>query len=226
VLASVAMLGGTFDPIHIGHLRSALELRERLGFEQIRLIPCHQPPHRNAPAASAAQRLRMLELALTGEAQLCTDARELNRAGPSYTFDTLCELRTELGANCSLSLIMGFDAFAELESWHRWRELLQLAHIVVIARPACVLPSTGELADLLRTRRAEPVVLQQTSCGAIVVIELTPLPISATAIRALIRAGRSPRYLLPDAVWLFIREQALYRLSAADAPLSTSSREN
>lgn len=213
MLPSVAMLGGTFDPIHIGHLRSALELRERLRFEQVRLVPCHLPPHRAAPGASAPQRLAMLELALAGETQLCADARELQRAGPSYTFDTLSELRAELGAHYSLSLIMGADAFAELESWHRWRELLQLAHIVVMARPNCVLPSSGELAELLRTYRAEPAALQQKTCGAIVVVELTPLPIAATDIRAQIGAGRSPRYLIPDAVWRFIREHALYRFS-------------
>lgn len=212
MLPSVAMLGGTFDPIHIGHLRSALELRERLGFEHIRFIPSHRPPHRAAPSASAAQRLQMLQLALDGETQLCADARELQRDGTSYTFDTLSELRAEFGANYSLSLIMGVDAFAQLDSWHRWRELLTLAHIVVMARPNAELPSSGAVAELLQTRRAPSSVLQQTPSGAIVVVELTPLPISATAIRALIRADHSPRYLVPDAVWFFIREHALYQL--------------
>jgi nicotinate-nucleotide adenylyltransferase len=226
VLHSVALLGGTFDPIHIGHLRSALELRERFGFEQIRLIPCHRPPHRGAPGASAAQRLQMLELALAGETQLRADDRELKRAGPSYTFDTLTELRAELGAQCSLSLIMGCDAFAELETWHRWRELLQLAHIVVMARPHTELPVRGAVAELLAAHRAEPAALQQSRCGAIVVVELTPLPIAATDIRALIRGGRSPRYLLPDAVWSFIREHALYELPAARQSPSTFPREN
>jgi nicotinate-nucleotide adenylyltransferase len=225
VLPSVALLGGTFDPIHIGHLRSALELRERFGFAQIRLIPSHRPPHRDAPGASAAQRLQMLQLALAGETQLCADDRELKRAGTSYTFDTLAELRAELGQQCSLSLIMGCDAFAELDSWHRWRELLQLAHIVVIARPHHELPTRGAVAELLITHRAEPDVLQKNSCGSVVVAELTPLPIAATAIRALIAAGRSPRYLLPDAVWSFIREQALYQQPTA-ALLSTFPSEN
>lgn len=205
------MLGGTFDPIHIGHLRSALELRERLGFEQIRLVPCHRPPHRAEPGASSAQRLRMLELALAGETQLCADARELRRPGPSYTFDTLSELRAELGADYSLSLIVGADAFAGLDSWHRWRELPQLAHIVVMARPDCALPTQGAVAELLAELRAEPAILQQQTCGAIVPVALTPLPVSATDIRALLRAGRSPRYLIPDAVCAFIRDHALYQ---------------
>jgi nicotinate-nucleotide adenylyltransferase len=211
VLRSVAVLGGTFDPIHIGHLRSALELREQLGFEQVRLVPCHRPPHRAQPGASPDQRLRMLELALAGETQLCADARELRRPGPSYTFDTLSELRAELGAQCSLSLIMGADAFAGLDTWHRWRELPQLAHIVVMARPGCALPGSGPVAELLQALRAEPAVLQEKNCGAIVPVALTPLPIAATTIRALLRSGRSARYLLPDAVWSFIREHALYQ---------------
>lgn len=209
---SVALLGGTFDPIHIGHLRSALELRERLDFDRILLVPSHRPPHRGEPGASAEQRLRMLELALAGETQLQADARELRRAGPSYTFDTLRELRAELGADCSLSLIVGADAFAALDTWHRWRELPQLAHIVVMARPDCPLPAAGDVAQLLETLRAGPEALRQRPCGAIVPVALTPLPISATAIRDLVRAGRSPRYLLPDAVWTYIREQALYQI--------------
>lgn len=211
MLRSVAMLGGTFDPVHIGHLRSALELRERLGFEQVRLVPCHLPPHRPAPGASPEQRLRMLELALAGEAHLCADGRELRRSGPSYTFDTLSELRAELGSQCSLSVIMGVDAFAGLATWHRWRELPQLAHIVVIARPDCALPEHGPVAELLHALRAEPSVLHEKICGAIVTVALTPLPISATSIRDMLRRGNSPRYLLPDAVWSFIREHALYQ---------------
>lgn len=210
---SVALLGGTFDPIHIGHLRSALELRERLGFDRVHLVPSRVPPHRAQPGASAEQRLHMLELALAGETELQADARELRRAGPSYTFDTLSELRAELGADCSLSLVMGVDAFAALDTWHRWRELPQLAHIVVMARPDCALPTAGAVGELLQALRAEPAALQNTPCGAIVPVALTPLPISATEIRALVRAGRSPRYLLPDAVWTHIREQGLYQNS-------------
>ena len=211
MLRSVAVLGGTFDPVHIGHLRSALELRERLGFEQVRLVPCHRPPHRGQPSASAEERLRMLELALAGETQLCADGRELRRPGPSYTFDTLAELRAELGAQCSLSLIMGADAFAGLDTWHRWRELPRLAHIVIMARPDCALPERGPVADLLQELRAQPAALHEKSCGAIVPVALTPLPVAATAIREMLRSGRSPRYLLPDAVWSFIRERALYQ---------------
>lgn len=208
---SVAMLGGTFDPVHIGHLRSAVELRERFGFDQIRFVPCHLPPHRAQPGADSAQRLRMVELALADEPGLIADARELRRAGPSYTFDTLTELRAELGAQCALALVLGVDAFAGLDTWHRWRELPELAHIVVMARPDSVLPESGPVAELLRARRAAPEALQQRPAGAIVPVALTPLPISATGIRAIVRNARSPRYLVPDSVWAYIREQRLYQ---------------
>ena len=206
----VAVLGGTFDPIHFGHLRSALELRERLGCGQVRLIPCHRPPHRDTPAVSGEQRLRMVELAVAGDSGLVADARELRRPGPSYTIDTLIELRAELGARCPLYLVMGVDAFALLDGWWRWRELLDFAHIVVIARPDCALPQSGAVAGLLAAHGAAVDTLRTRSHGGIATLQLTPLPISATAIRALIRAGRSPRYLLPDAVQAFISAQRLY----------------
>lgn len=160
--------------------------------------------------ASSAQRLRMVELAIAGDAGLVADSRELERAGPSYTIDTLVELRAELGAQCALHLVMGMDAFAGLDSWQRWRELLDYAHIVVIARPDCELPRSGPVAELLRAHRADVASLRGRSCGGVALLQLTPLAISATAIRALIRAGRSPRYLLPDAVHAFIRDQQLY----------------
>jgi len=214
VLHSVAMLGGTFDPVHMGHLRSALELRERFAFDQLRFVPCHRPPHRGAPGADSRQRLHMVELALDGEPGLLADARELNRPGPSYTFDTLTELRAELGENCALTLVLGADAFAALDTWHRWRELPELAHLVVMARPDCPLPETGPVADLLRARRAEAEMLRRKPAGCIVPVALTPLPVSATQIRDIVRSGRSPRYLLPDAVCAYIREQKLYQLPA------------
>ena len=206
------MLGGTFDPIHAGHLRSAVEVRELLGIDELRFVPCHLPPHRATPLASAEQRLRMLELALVGEPGLSIDTRELRRDSPSYSIETLIALRTELGADVALSLIVGVDAFAQLHTWQRWRELLDYAHIIVIARPGATLPHSGAVASLLRAQLRTAGVLKQKSSGSIVSVELTPLPISATAIRELIRAGRSPRYLLPDAVWNYIREQRLYQI--------------
>ena len=210
-LTNVAILGGTFDPVHCGHLRSAVEVRELLRFDQVRLIPAHVPPHRTQPLASSAQRLQMLQLAIADEPGLVADGRELERSGPSYTFDTLTALRAELDANTALSLIVGMDAFAELHTWHRWRELLDVANIVVIARPGSMLPTDGDVAELLQRHRVEADALREFERGAIAVVELTPLPISATAIRALIRSEKSPRYLLPDSVWQFVREHDLYR---------------
>lgn len=207
---SLAIFGGTFDPIHIGHLRSAIEARELLACDELRFIPCHRPPHRAEPFANSEQRLHMLELAIAGESGLVVDAREIERAGPSYTIDTLTELRAEVGADCSLYLIVGMDAFAALDGWHRWRELLDFAHIVVMQRPENALLTRGAVAELLRERRVDAVKLKDSPCGSIAVVQLTPLPISATAIRALIREKRSPRYLLPDAVWEFIFTNRLY----------------
>jgi nicotinate-nucleotide adenylyltransferase len=211
VLTNIAMLGGTFDPIHAGHLRSAVELREQLALDELRFVPCHVPPHRNAPIATALQRLQMLELALADEPGLSIDTRELQRNAPSYSIDTLIALRAELGADVALSLIVGMDAFAQLHTWHRWQELLDHAHIIVIARPGSALPQSGAAADLLRAKQRDASILKQQSRGSIVSVELTPLPISATAIRELIRAGHSPRYLLPDTVCSYIRAQHLYQ---------------
>lgn len=207
---SIAIMGGTFDPVHIGHLRSALEARELLACEQLRFIPCHRPPHRAEPSADSGQRLRMLELAIAGEPGFRVDSRELGRDAPSFTIDTLAELRAEVGSDCALHLLLGMDAFAELDSWRRWDELLDFANLVVMQRPEHALPQRGVVAELLDSRRIEAGAASASAHGAIAVVRLTPLPISATAIRALIRARRSPRYLIPDAVWAFIREQKLY----------------
>ncbi len=218
-MKKIAVFGGTFDPVHIGHLRSAVELREQLGCDQLRLIPARVPPHRPQPAASAEQRLRMLRLAVADEPGLVVDDRELRRDGPSYTYDTLRELRAELGADCSLALVMGADACAALDGWHRWRELFELAHLVVMARPDAQLPATGIVADELRPRLRTATALDTDTAGAVVCMTLTPLPISATAIRTQIAAGRSPRYLLPDDVWRYILQHHLYA-AVPVAPLS------
>jgi len=207
---SLAIMGGTFDPIHIGHLRSALEARELLGCNELRFIPCHRPPHRATPSVTSLQRLRMIELAIADEPGFRVDAREIEREGPSYTIDTLAELRAEMGPRCALHLLMGMDAFVVLDTWRRWEELLDFANIVVMQRPDSVFPQSGAVADLLRARRVGLNEVKVKTHGAIAVVQLTPLPISATEIRALISAQRSPRYLLPDAVWQFIRAQHLY----------------
>lgn len=208
---AVGILGGTFDPVHFGHLRAALEMQEALGLAEVRLLPCGQPPHRVLPRACAADRLAMLELALAGQSALRVDRRELERSGPSYMVDTLTSLRAELGAS-PLCLLLGSDAFLGLPQWHRWQELLPLAHLVVLQRPGWRLDSVPTpLAEMLAAHRLTAAAeLRLRPAGGILLQPVTPLDISATAIRALIAAGRSPRYLLPDAVWDYIHRRGLY----------------
>ena len=207
----IGIFGGTFDPIHIGHLRIALEIKQQLQLDEMHLLPCYLPPHRPTPGASAIQRVDMLEIALQGCTELRIDKRELQRDKPSYTYDTLHELRAEVGEQTSLCLCMGMDSFATLDTWHNWDQLLQLAHIVVVARPGWFLPESGAVADLLQSYRADSSVISQQAAGAIVLLEQRLLPISATDIRAQICAGHSPQFLVPDEVWNYIRSNGLYR---------------
>lgn len=213
-MISIALYGGSFDPVHEGHVQSARELKQRLELDELRLLPCRNPPHREALGASAEQRLAMLELALAPYPQLQLDDRELRREGLSYTVDTLAELRTELGTEISLSWVMGADAFAGLERWHRWTELLSLANIVVMARPGAILPDTGPVAQLqLAAQAASAQEIRQRTAGAIWFETLEPYPVSATNIRSAL-ASRAPErvqgMLCPD-VLDYIEKQGLYR---------------
>lgn len=207
----IGILGGTFDPVHHGHLRPALDLMQDLAFSQLRLVPCHIPPHRAPPAASAAHRLAMLQRAIVGEAGLTVDAREMQRAGPSYTVDTLASLRAELGTT-PLCLIIGMDAFCRLDTWHRWSELIDFAHLLVIHRPGWKPPQHGVAARLVEQYGVdEPHTLRLRSSGGLLLWPVVQLDISSTRVRTLIAQGRSPRYLIPDAVWDYIREHNLYQ---------------
>lgn len=208
---SLAVLGGTFNPVHYGHLRSALELVEHLGLAQLRLMPCAEPPHRDTPGVSAEHRANMVELAIADEPHLVCDRRELDRSGPSYTIESLEAVRSELGEQTSLSLVMGFDAFLKLDSWYRWQDLLAVAHIVVIGRPGWQLPKEGTVADWLARHRIDSAsALRAAPSGGIFIEELRPLPISSTEIRSLLQSGNSVRYLLPDEVIDYIHTHALY----------------
>ena len=212
-LVPVGVFGGTFDPVHYGHLRSALELVERLQLEQLRLMPSASPPHRDTPSCSALHRAAMVELAVAGEPRLACDKRELARHGKSYTIDSLVELRQELGDNHSLCMVVGCDAVLDITTWHRWESLLDWAHVVVIARPGWHLPTDGTVARWLRQHRlADPTLLRQRPAGGILIEELRPLAISSTEIRELLAAGRSARYLLPQAVLDYIQSHDLYHL--------------
>lgn len=196
----LALLGGTFDPIHNAHLRVAWEAAECLDAE-VRLVPAQVPPHRDPPVASASQRVAAVRAALAGQHRLTLDTRELERAGPSWTIDTLIELRAEVGPQRPLVLLVGADAFAGLPGWHRWSELFGYAHIGVLTRPGHggVLPT--ELRTRIASRRAsDPASLRESPCGRVLPIMVTPLDISATRIRELLAAGHEPRYLVPDAL--------------------------
>lgn len=192
----LALFGGTFDPVHLGHLSVAWEAAELLDAE-VRLLPASVPPHRVPPLASAAQRVAILRAALHGQSRLSLDTRELDRDGPSFTIDTLHELRAEQGER-PLVLLLGADAFAGLASWHRWRGLFEAAHIGVLSRPGV----SADLPDALERevagrRVADAAILRSLPAGKVIELAVTPLEISATRIRELLAAGRDPRYLLP-----------------------------
>lgn len=192
----LALFGGTFDPIHIGHLSVAWEAAELLGAE-VRLMPANVPPHRASPTATATQRVEMLRAALRGQSRLALDTRELDRSGPSYTIDTLGEFRREFGQR-PLVLLLGADAFAGLRSWHRWRDLFDLTHIGVINRPGVDACIPVELEREVAARRTDdPAVIRAQPAGRMIELAVTPLEVSATRIRELLAEGRDPRYLLP-----------------------------
>ncbi|MEW6354644.1 MAG: nicotinate-nucleotide adenylyltransferase [Pseudomonadota bacterium] len=196
----LGILGGSFDPVHHGHLRLAVELRQDLGLSEVRLVPSNLPPHRAPPLAAAQQRLDMLRVAVAGEPGLVVDECEIRRGGVSYTIDTLISLRAELGSR-PLCLILGMDAFLGLHTWRRWRELITLAHLVVAHRPGWdAAAATGEIAVLLAAQRADgPHQLAAQAAGLILCRPLPQLDISSSRIRALLAQGKSARYLAPDA---------------------------
>lgn len=214
LLQPIGILGGTFDPIHFGHLRLAEELAGQLGLAQVRFIPSGNPWHRGAPGATPEQRLEMVRLAIAGNPLFAADEREVRTNAPGYTVETVTELRREMGYEQPLCLLLGADAFIGLTSWRRWQELFDLAHIAVARRPGFPFPE-GAMDEMLRLetgRRLTPDLgqLQATAAGKIVACPITPLDISATRIRAQTKAGHSPRYLLPDAVLDYIRTHQLY----------------
>lgn len=196
----IGVFGGTFAPFHNGHLRLALELRERLRLACVHLIPAADPPHRERPRVAAARRLAWVKLACGEEPGLVADDRELRRPGLSYTVDTLAELRAERPTT-PLVLMLGSDAAAKFETWHRWQEIPGLAHLVVVQRPDATLHLAPGLLDRVQVAPADdPGVLHTRLGGGLVVVHVPPLSISSTRIRGLLAAGRSVRGLLPQAV--------------------------
>ncbi|QXP87479.1 nicotinate-nucleotide adenylyltransferase [Methylococcus capsulatus] len=207
----IGIYGGTFDPVHYGHLRAALEVREDLELRELRFLPCHQPPHRPPPVADPQTRLRMLEIALAdADGGFALDTRELDRGGPSYMVDTLSSIRKETGDE-PLCLILGLDAFLALPAWHRWRRLFSLAHIVVLQRPDYDIEYAEDLKHCVEERQVtDPTQLAAQPDGMIYFLEVTQLAIASTSIRRMLREGRSAKYLLPDAVLELIHRESLY----------------
>lgn len=214
-MRAIGVLGGTFDPIHFGHLRLAQELADAVSLDEVLFIPAAIPPHRQQPATSAQQRAGMVALAIQDNPSFRLDMRELLREGASYTIDTLQSLRLELGEETSISLLLGSDAFLGLPGWHHWQELLDLAHIVVAYRPNAPIVKE-QLHPQLRQRcearlTDDAGLLGKTRAGHIYMQHITALDISATHIRNCFQQSTSPRYLLPDSVIGYIETERLYR---------------
>ena len=206
----IGILGGSFDPVHYGHLRPALEVQQFLGLDEIRLVPSLLPPHRPQPLASPQQRVAMLNAAVENYPVFKVDTREFDREGPSYTLDTLISLREEM-PGVDLCLLVGMDAFQVLASWHRWRELTDHCHMVVLDRPGAQLPTQGELADFIRLHRVmEPEKLGKQSFGLLYFHAVSQLQISSTAIRKLLASGGDAGFLLPERVLDVVRSKSLY----------------
>ncbi len=210
---AIGVMGGTFDPIHYGHLRLAEEMAEFLNLERVLFIPAGRPPHRSAPRTAAAHRLEMVRRAVAGNPRFLPDDREVKAARPSYTVETLTGLRNELGPAPRLWLLLGADAFFGLPDWHAWRQLFDLANVAVAARPGVdglhpeALPQAlkAEVAD-----RRTAAAATAGPAGSVLLHQTTALDISASAIRARLAGGGSVRYLLPDAVLGYIHEHQLY----------------
>ena len=206
----IGVFGGTFDPIHFGHLRTGFELWQELRLTELRWMPTGNPGHREPPIADAGLRLAMVRAAVADQPGFVVDDREVRRSGVSYSVDTLTELRSEF-PDRSLCLVLGMDAFLGLPGWHRWRELFELAHIVVAHRPGWKAPTTGPLGELMVDRGTGGVRdLHAAPAGRIYVHAVTQLEISSTDLRNIITSGRDPRFLVPDAVREIIIETGCY----------------
>jgi len=207
-----AIFGGTFDPVHLGHLRSAAEARERLGVSRLDLMPCHIPVHRQSPGTSSAHRLAMLKLGLSQEPGIGLDEREMKRNAPSYSIESCEELRKEMREDEPLFMLLGTDTFSQFTTWYRWQDIMSLCHLVVITRPGSSTDYPPAVSSLLQASMVDQVASMRVQPGGYIMpMALTPWDISATDIREKLAAGESVRYLLPDDVIEYIDEHGLYR---------------
>lgn len=207
----IGIFGGTFDPVHYGHLRTALDVAELAGLRQVRMTPLGSAVHRDQPETPAQIRLAMMRAAVADTPLLVVDDREISRGGQSYTYDTLAAVRRDI-ADQTLALILGADAFAGFLSWHRPHDILELAHIIVMERPGHVLSAERQLAQLLDERRCESAAeLAASEAGGILPVAVTQMEISASAVRDRVATGQSIRFLVPRAVETIIQNLGLYR---------------
>jgi nicotinate-nucleotide adenylyltransferase len=206
----IGLFGGTFDPIHYGHLRTAFELWQALRLAQVRFLPTGDPPHREPSLASPELRLQMVQAAIAGSGAFVADDREMRRTGVSYSVDTLLDLRREYPER-SLCLLLGMDAFLGMPHWHRWRDIFELAHVVVAHRPGWKAPITGPLGEVMVDRGTGSVrELHGAPAGRIYVHAVTQLEISSTELRQLILAGRDLKFLVPEPVRELIATSGCY----------------
>ncbi|MDX8379118.1 MAG: nicotinate-nucleotide adenylyltransferase [Gallionella sp.] len=211
----IGILGGTFDPIHYGHLRLAEEMLELADLQQIRFIPVGHPPHRDTPQVSAEYRSAMVQLAIANHPAFVLDEREVKGVNKCYTVDTLHELRRDLGETQAICLLMGGDAFLQLHTWHEWKQILNLAHIVVGYRPGFTLKkrihnAAPQLYQHYQKHLCHVDYLSQHPAGGIAELAIPKLEISATLIRTRITENRTIRYLLPETVANYIYQHNLY----------------
>jgi nicotinate-nucleotide adenylyltransferase len=194
----IGILGGTFDPVHFGHLRPALEVMQSLGLEQVRFLPNRIPPHRETPWLNVENRLELLKVAIGDQPGFELDERELQREGRSYMVDTLESLRTDFPSH-PICLILGMDAFLGIKQWHQWQRIPELCHLVVTTRPGFEMSGDfiQQLPAMLVTKASG---LFEVAAGRILLESVTQLDISASRIRAMLAKGQSVRYLLPDEV--------------------------
>ncbi|MBJ7554272.1 putative nicotinate-nucleotide adenylyltransferase [Marinomonas spartinae] len=209
--SGTAIMGGTFDPIHNGHLRAAVEIVDRFAFRALRLIPCYQPVHKGQPSVTAQQRLDMVEKAISCDERLLVDSREILRKGPSYSIDTLKEIRQEVGPDEPLIMVLGMDSFLSLPTWHNWQALIEYAHLLVVSRPGWEPDFISELQTFCENCRATSAHELQCAPSGFVWFEMLPsLEISSSMIRALCKKQESIAYLLPEPVQNYIKQNNLY----------------
>ena len=210
----IGILGGTFNPIHLGHLYLANQVQTRLGFDSIRFMPAALPALKDLPLVTAEQRAEMVEIAISDYPYFAVDTRELSRPGTSYTIDTLVLLREELGYQVSLCWLMGSDAFAHLNAWYRWQELLNYAHLIVVKRPnnTDLSDLNPEVKNLLNKHEVKSIEeIRAQAHGKILIQEIAALDISSTAIREKIRNKQDVSDVIPNGVLSYIHQHQLYQ---------------